>query len=115
MTVTEMNKYAIYGFLSPSNSCPVTREFPAEVEKRKGRRAGDDLGGRLLITSPMMDEDFNFHLSMFGPHFPDDAIYRVVMADPVDGCAAKGYKVSPRGKFVVVTRGVCGFSDKVGR
>ena len=41
------------------------------------------------------------------------APYQIVDANPPDGCSAERYKTPIKGKFALIQRGNCGFTDKV--
>ncbi|CAM9538778.1 unnamed protein product, partial [Choristocarpus tenellus] len=79
--------------IAPLGRCPLETTNPVTSENiHKTRREGDT-GGRVLVsTSSFGWASFDYHQAMYGPVVHKRAV-RVVVADPIDGCDDKAYKV----------------------
>jgi hypothetical protein len=109
---------------SPEDCEHLAHTQAARPEEAKDRR-GDE-GGKFLAMSSQGDMlgPYDFTAALFGPSTSlklqkanNPAAFapvRFVVADPIDGCDTRKYKVRVKGSWVITERGGgCGFADKV--
>ncbi|CBN80188.1 conserved unknown protein [Ectocarpus siliculosus] len=101
--------------ISPYGACPLPSPTPSADEQGAKARKDDDDGGRFLVLSKAQGgREFNYRLARYGPGVGDAEAspVAIAVADPIDGCEDKAYKVRVSGMFAVVERGGCSFSMK---
>ncbi|CAM9944447.1 unnamed protein product [Ascophyllum nodosum] len=98
--------------IAPVGACPFQAIFGGSGRARKQ----EDNGGLFLVHSKGAGgAEFDYRQAQYGPGIIEvagTAPYGMTVADPLDGCDDKPYKVRITGMLVAVKRGGCSFNMK---
>lgn len=61
---------------------------------KKVRIVSDNAGRFLVLSKGAGGAEFDYHQARYGPETIPDGVHAIVMADPLDGCDDKAYRVS---------------------
>lgn len=120
--IKEAPAMRIKGWIGYGDDCISLTRKPRLASNVDMRRSGDD-GGKFVAMTSYGDYlgPYDFVSALFGPSSRAKVSYalsskavRMVIADPIDACEVKLYKVRVRDSFVITKRGGgCGFAEKV--